>query len=353
MRSAARLTGTVFLVFALSVLGTLTIAAGPAAGATGYGGCQSVRLAVGLTSGSPANQTVSATYCQPSAWAPGAHEIDVLTPGATYNRMYWDWPQDASLYSYVDKTLQAGRATFDYDRVGTGQSSHPASTLLNIVSEGYVLHEIVTWLRAAQGYAQVNLIGHSLGSVISIQEAGTYRDVSRVVLTGLLHIPNVGAGFASTLLSLLYPAALDPQFTGQGLDLGYLTTLPGDRGHDFYSSSADPTVIAYDEAHKEIVPATDLAALATTWALPPGTNLSSSITAPVLVLIGQQDAIFCTAPPVLDCTSQSALQTEEAPFFGRAASFTIESVPATGHDIALHPSADTSFTDINQWISGH
>ena len=78
--------------------------------------------------------------------------------------------------------------------------------------------------------------------MIAIQEAGLYHDVSRVVVTGLLHAPSVGAGFAATLASLLYPAVFDPQFAGQGLDLGYLTTDPGDRAADFYSASAAQVV---------------------------------------------------------------------------------------------------------------
>jgi pimeloyl-ACP methyl ester carboxylesterase len=324
-----------------------------AAVSSSYGNCQNIQLTVALAPGRPASQRVAGTYCAPVAWAVGAREVDVLTPGATYNSSYWDWPQDPALYSYVDKTLQAGRATFDYNRLGTGASSHPPSTSIDIGTEAYVLHQIVTWLRNSNGYRQVDLVGHSLGSVISIQEAGLYRDVSAVVVTGLLHQPNVGAGFATTLLSLLYPAALDPQFAGLGLDLGYLTTTPSDRGADFYSPAADPAVIAYDNVHKDIVPATDLTSLATTWAVPPGLNTSDSITAPVLVVIGQQDAIFCTAPPVINCTSPAALANSEAPYYASAASLTVDSIPATGHDIALHPSADMSFALINGWLAAH
>ncbi|HXP18308.1 MAG TPA: alpha/beta hydrolase [Streptosporangiaceae bacterium] len=292
-------------------------------------------------------------YCVPVSWAPGPHEADLMTPGATYNSAYWDWPQDPALYSYADKTLQAGRAAFDYDRLGTGSSSRPPSADINISDEAYVLHQLVAWLRTSQGYSQVNLIGHSLGSVISIQEAGLYQDVSRVVVTGLLHQPNVGAGFATTLLSLLHPAALDPQFLGMSLDLGYLTTIPSDRAADFYSAAADPAVVAYDEAHKDVVPMTDLTSLATTWALPAGLNVSDSVTAPVLVVIGQQDVIFCAAPPVLDCSQTAELFASEAPYYSSAASLTIDSIPGTGHDIALHPSADQSFALINQWITTH
>lgn len=315
--------------------------------------CRSISLRVALADGQPAGQTVSATYCEPLSWAPGPHEADVLTPGATYNRSYWNWPVDPSLYSYVDKTLQAGRATVGYDRVGTGASSRPPSVSLTIISEAYVLHQIVTWLRTSLGYGQVNLVGHSLGSVISIQEAGTYHDASRVVVTGLLHAPNVGAGFGTTLASLLYPAALDPQFVLQGLDVGYLTTMPGDRGADFYSASADPTVVGYDEGHKDVVPTTDLATLASTWALPAGTNASDSITASVLVVIGEQDAIFCTDPPALDCSDQNDLLATEQPYYASASSISIDTIPNTGHDIALHPSADSSFAQINQWITTH
>ncbi len=344
------------IVFAalISVMAASPLApasAGVTAGASAE--CRLVRLPVALRPGGQAGLTVSGTYCQPQDWAGGQHEVDVLTPGATYNRAYWDWPVDPALYSYVDKTLAAGRATFDYDRIGTGASSHPFSLDITIGTEAYVLHEIVQWLRGSQGYDQVNLIGHSLGSVISIQEAGRYGDASRVVVTGLLHVPHIGVGFAATLASLLYPALEDPQFLAAGLDLAYLTTLPGDRAADFYSRSASPAVVAYDEAHKDVLPVTDLVTLATTWALPPGLNLSDKIAAPVLIVIGAQDAIFCTDPPVIDCSQPAELLASEAPYYARAASLSLEVIPDTGHDIALHPTADESFGLISQWISSH
>jgi pimeloyl-ACP methyl ester carboxylesterase len=323
------------------------------AASTAYGRCQSIRLPVALAAGKPAGQVISATYCQPLAWASGAHEVDILTPGATYNGAYWDWPQDPSLYSYADKTLHAGRATFDYDRVGTGKSSRPPGDQVTIISEAYVLHQIVTWLRNSGGYGQVNLIGHSLGSVISIQEAGAFQDVSRVVVTGLLHIPDVGLGFGSTLVSLMHPATLDTEFKGQGIGPGYLTTIPGYRSKDFYSPSADPAVVSYDEAHKDIVSLADLSSLGTTWARPAGKNASDSITAPVLVVIGQLDAIFCTDPPILDCSVAAQISASEAPYYASAASLTVGIIPAAGHDIALHPSADQSFAQISEWISAH
>jgi len=338
----------------LLTIGWTPFSAGHAlAAGSSYGNCRNVQLKVALAADQPTSQTIAATYCEPYAWSTGPHEVDVMTPGATYDSSYWNWPVDPAFYSYVDRTLGAGRATFDYDRIGTGASSHPRSTNITIDDEAYILHQIVHWLRGSLDYTQVDLIGHSLGSVISIQEAGLYQDVARVVVTGLLHIPDVGAGFASTLLSLVYPAIFDPQYFGGRLDLDYLTTIPGDRRQDFYSAAADPAVIAYDEAHKDVVPLTDLTSLATTWALPAGLNVSDRITAPVLVVIGQQDAIFCTAPPVVGCAQPAELLAAESPYYAAAASLAVDAVSDTGHDIALHPSADQSFVLINQWIVTH
>jgi pimeloyl-ACP methyl ester carboxylesterase len=341
------------IIAALAGLGARTEPAKASTAAASRGSCENVSLAVALRPRQALDQNVSGTYCEPRNWASGPREVDVLTPGATYDRAYWNWPVDPDLYSYVDKTLAAGRATLDYDRIGTGASSHPPSGEITINTDAYVLHQIVTWLRDTVGYGQVNLVGHSLGSVISVQEAGRYRDVNRVVLTGLLQVPDVGTHFVTTLASLLYPAVQDPQFVGTQLDPGYLTTIPGDRAADFYSASADPSVVRYDEAHKDVVAVSDLATLATTWALPAGLNTSDSITAPVLVVIGRQDAIFCTDPPVLDCGKPAALLATEAPYFTGTASLTVDSIPDTGHDVALHPTADQSFAVINDWIGGH
>lgn len=353
MRFISRLLPLTPLVIISVSLGAQPVSAQASAVAEYGGVCRSVDLPVALRPHQAAAQEVSGTYCEPRSWADGPHEVDVLTPGASYNRLYWNWPVDPELYSYVDKTLAAGRATFDYDRIATGASSHPLSLEITIPAEAYVLHQIVTWLREVLGYGQVNLVGHSLGSVISEQEAGRYRDVNRVVLTGLLQVPDVGIHFVTTLASLLYPAVQDPLFARSNLDAGYLTTIPGDRAADFYAASADRAVTSYDEAHKDVVPVTDLATLATTWALPPGQNISDSITAPVLVVIGQQDAIFCTDPPVLACDRLSELLATEAPYFTGAASLTVDPIADTGHDVALHPTADQSFSMINDWIGDH
>lgn len=311
--------------------------------------CQHTVIPVALGPGQPTNQTIDGTFCRPPDWPIGdTAAIDVLVAGATYNHLYWDWPQQPALYSYVTKTLQNGRATFNYDRIGTGQSSHPLSAQITLDADAYILHQIVNWLRANTAQTvHIHAIGHSLGSGVVMAEAASYQDVDRVVLTGILHSPGVGltGAFAS-----FQPALLDPLFFGSGYDIGYLTTLPGTRGRSFYASTADPNVIAYDETHKDVIAGGEFSAFGI-FLLPPLVNAASHITAPVMEIAGQQDALVCSG--LVDCTDAEAVYRNEAPYFPHAAQFAVYTVPATGHDLALHPSADYSFSLINTWLQNN
>lgn len=310
------------------------------------GVCQTVSLPVALSAGAPANSTLSGTYCQPNTWAAGPHQVDALLHGGTYNSSYWDFPVNSPLYSYADRTLQAGRATFAIDQIGTGASSKPLSTAVTIDATAYVLHQAIQWLRTTQGFTVVNLIGHSIGSFTAIREAGLYHDVDSLVVTGAIHAPGVGPSLLTGPLGL-YPAALDPQFMGKGYDLGYVTTAASTRASIFYASTADPAVVAYDVAHKDILSAVQTTGVLADLANPALLNISNGITVPVLVIMGEQDTLFCG---LLVTCSQAALATNEAPYYSGASSFTAQVIPATGHNLALHPSAQESFDVIDQWI---
>lgn len=317
--------------------------------------CTDLHIPVALSPTAAVDQSVAATLCLPAS-PTASTQLDLMTPGTTYNRSYWDWPQNKPLYSYVDKTLSAGRATLNYDRIGTGRSSHPFSLDISVQSDAYVLHQLVQWVKA-HGFTSVNLIGHSYGSIVSVQEAGTYHDTDRLVITGLTHAldgagTGVGVGLPLVIASL-YPATLDPQFLLSTLDAGYLTTLPGSRGPVFYSASADPNVIAYDEAHKDLFSEGDVTSEAGTFFLPAPLNTSNAITEPVLLVLGQEDALFCTLPAALDCTNSASLFNAEALYYSAAPSITAKIIPDTGHDLALHPSANQSFQVIENWITTH
>jgi pimeloyl-ACP methyl ester carboxylesterase len=338
--------GTVGLA-AGALLATLLVGGATAASAghvEDRDGCHRLTLAVTISDGGARDQSVAATYCTPRRWD-GPRQVDVLTAGSTYTRSYWDWPQDPERYSYVDRTLRQGhRAVLFYDRLGAGQSSHPASTAISIAADAFVLHQLVDLVKS-WGYRQVNAIGHSYGSGITLREAATYHDVTRVVLTGYLNVVSNPAVVAAS-----YPANQDPAFAGQGLDDGYRTTRPGAREAAFYAGRYSPRVAAFDEAHKDLVSGTGFGGYAVDKAAPAGASPTNQITAPVLLIDGQRDAVFCFDPTVVNCADVPGLRAHEAPYFTSARSMTLVVVPDTGHDLALHRTAQESFGAINRWI---
>src|SRR5690348_16480272 len=103
------------LVLGVSALVPAVASADAIAPSSGFlphaGLCGQIPLHVSLAPGQPARQYVSGTFCYP--FKPDrSRGIDVLVHGATYDRTYWDSPFDYPEYSYVNRTLQAGRAVF-------------------------------------------------------------------------------------------------------------------------------------------------------------------------------------------------------------------------------------------------
>ena len=272
--------------------------------------------------------------------------IQIALHGSTYSHLYWDWPYQPETYSYTRRATAAGYAVLSIDRVGIGRSDHPPAAEVTIGANAYVVHQIVQSLRGGDLVVpsfgriraeRVVLVGHSLGSLISIQEAATYGDVDGVVLTGLTHTvtPVLGEIFA-----ILYPASLDPRFAGSGIPDGYLTTLPGERTLFYYLPSADPAVIAIDEQTKETVTGAELDTAF------PALALSSGIHVPVIVVVGDLDLAFCNAP---SCSESGSINTEPG-FYPPDACAEAVAVPGAGHDLNLHIQAPLAYDAVLEWM---
>jgi pimeloyl-ACP methyl ester carboxylesterase len=264
--------------------------------------------------------------------------VQLLVPGATYNHSYWDFSYQPGTYSYVEAMENAGYAVFNYDRLGEGLSDHPLPELLTIEADAYILHQIVRDLHAGtvEGYAfsKVLLVGHSLGSAISLDEAETYADVNGVLLTGFLHFVDPAA--LPEITAHLSPADLDPHFQGQGLLPGYLTTVPNSRSLLFdYVPNTDPQVIATDEATKDTMTDSELASFFTVSNSP----LSLFLRVPVLEVVGQYDNIFCLG--TLSCTNSTRVWNYESLYFSPQAHLQVIVVPKAGHDLNLQLNAPT------------
>lgn len=275
--------------------------------------------------------------------------VQVLLPGATYNSYYWDFPYQPDTYSYVRAANAAGYPTLNVDRVGTGGSSREPSVAVTLASQAAVVHQLVGKLRAGAiggiAFPRVVLVGHSLGSALAEAEASTYHDVAGVVLTGATH--HVSAvDLTGAVLTAAYPAGEDPKF-GSGYDIGYITTIPGERASVFYAApDTDAGVVAVDEAEKDVVSATELAGAV----LELTGTASRDITAPVLIAQGGADLLFCSGPLSSDCSGAAALYWQEAPYFCAAARLRTYVLPGAGHDVNLERNAADYRRAVADWL---
>lgn len=305
--------------------------------------CQGHDVAVG------SGQTMHGTLCQP----PNSKDaVVVLVPGATYDHTYWDFPFDPSLYNFRAQLNKAGYSTYVVDRLGTGHSSRPASATVTTTVQADAVHQTIQALRAGHvggdQFHTVILGGHSLGSLISAVEAGTFNDEDGVLLSGYSHTLNP-ATVANITADSLYPADQDPALRNQGYDPGYLTTRPGTRGPDFYApATTDPRVVTVDESTKSVVANGELSDGITVGIDSP---FSRNIRHPVFEALGSLDGIFCATPGAGGCANSEAFHQQEANFFSPTADLHNLVVPNAGHDLNLETNTPIFQRATMSWLS--
>jgi pimeloyl-ACP methyl ester carboxylesterase len=306
--------------------------------------CQHLRIAVALTPGAPADQTISAILCRPSR---RGGTLQILLHGATYSHIYWDFPYQPGRYSYVGAMSCAGYATLNLDRLGIGASSHPPADALTGTSEAYVTHQLVQLALSGgldgEAFERVVLVGHSLGAFIAVSEAGTYGDVSGLVLSGNIHNDGDPATWDSFLSALVPAQQVSPRFAN--LPDGYFTTAPRNRNFFYYLPGAEPAVIAIDDATRETL----------TFSEADGDDMSAAIHVPVFASVGKFDGFNgCVSscgpggpPPPPDGLAA------EAAYFPNAPSFDVYVQPRAGHDQNLHVTAPDFYAAVRSWLASH
>jgi pimeloyl-ACP methyl ester carboxylesterase len=303
-------------------------------------------------------QHVFVKLCLPKGQTPRG--VQVLVHGITYDHRYWNIadPADpqAETYSWEAHAIRAGYATAAIDRLGSGRSSRPLSSFVDITSNSTALHNLIQALRAGDvaapggrhvAFSDVALVGHSYGSFTSMIEASRFRDVNAVILTGFTHKLNLDAALNVSAKS--YPAVLDPQFAGTLLDPGYLTPRPGTHRSLFYSpgTDVDPRIIERDEATKGTYALKELDNHPLVLTTP------LKIDVPVLLVNGTLDGIFCSQSLLslgTDCSSDARVVAQESPWFPDAPSLTSILVPGLGHDLNAFRQARSAFLGANTWL---
>jgi pimeloyl-ACP methyl ester carboxylesterase len=269
--------------------------------------------------------------------------VQLLVHGDTYNHLYWDFPYNNAYYSYVNQITGGGYATFNIDRLGSGASSKPESSMVTVDAGVTALHDVITELRSgAIGghiFRRVIWVGHSYGSMYGWFEMAKYpHDVNAAIFTGALHAVNIP--FLTSIGPDIEQANTDPKFQPLGLDDGYYSSVAGTRGQLFYyTPGADPNVIATDDANRDLGNTTQATVGDPAFGLPPDESPSRGITVPVLVVNGENDNLFCGPSPALNCTDPAAVQQHESAYYSPKAHLQVVMLPNTGHAISLSYSA--------------
>jgi pimeloyl-ACP methyl ester carboxylesterase len=331
-RAARLLTATsVTLALAAAVAAALPGAAQAQGGPAAAPGCREVSLPVSLAEGGPTDEVIAGTLCIPRRLRSDA--LQVLVPGVPFDRSYWDFPGAGQRYSYVSRAQRAGAATLAVDRLGTGRSSRPPADQITIDSEAEALEQVVQAARAGDLGAPA-----SVGSAVVLQHAGTSHDVDGVVVTGLLHAfgPSI-----TQFGTIVVPASDDPITAKLNPPPGYLTvTRDAQSLFGFTTETSTARIRAAADMRK------------TTFTGPEGdgfarvigdTALSRSIDVPVLVVVGEDDSLFCTAGCPAAATESQA--------YADGADLRVMVIPATAHNLNLHLTAPRTHAITLDWFT--
>ncbi|ARP72901.1 alpha/beta hydrolase [Streptomyces pluripotens] len=305
--------------------------------------CQATTVDVPLGSGTG---HMWGELCRPAGWRPST--VVTMVHGATYNHNYWDFPYKPDTYSFSRMLNRAGYATFVVDRLGTGDSTVPPSSQLNLTVEAGHMHKVVQDLRAGRiggtRFSKVVMAGYSLGSAVSEIEASTFHDVDALLITALGHYNNP-AGTQAIIANGQDPNT-DPVLGGRHrYDAGYATTKPGSRETVFYADQPmDWGVLVTDELTKDANVFSEASDPLIT-----DPSVSKAIDVPVMFALGDHDPLMC-GDGYEDCTSTAALRAQEAPFWSSAPSFDAFLLPNAGHGLNLAPNTGVYQRAVRSWL---
>lgn len=323
--------------------GNVGVHSNPADDIPSRDGCERTTSTVRLTPADATRYRIAGWLCGPRS--PGNQEVEFLVHGFSYNHLYW-MGLGVDRLDYVRAASQQGRTTFVIDQLGVGESDHPDPQQTTFENLAYTVHQLVGQLRAGQigsehtRFQRVIGVGHSMGAGTWIVESGTYRDVNAVILADDLHTMDPGD------VALLSENTLVANTLSQFANLpdGYLTLTQRSLFYDV--DLVSPDVLKLDG---EIGMDTGTTGQYGTLADSSDPKFSNAITAPVLIVSGRQDALFCNESTGLSCATAGAVLDREAPVFSSAAcldAFVFDS----GHDTNLHETAPQLFDYAGKWV---
>lgn len=192
-------------------------------------------------------------------------------------------------------------------------------------------------------------VGHSVGSLTGNNLNVKYpNDVDATILTGFsnnlpLNLP---------VESYLAPANVEDPVRFGSLSLGYLeiTSEPVMTSTFYYLGGYDPTLALFDFETRGTISVGEAVTLDYSIAIAP------SYTAPIFVVTGEFDEIFCNptiaSNKTSNCKTRSGnILAQTNALYPSARPYTWYEVPNAGHDWQLHFTAQMGFRAAHDWLA--
>ncbi len=263
--------------------------------------------------------------------------LQVLIHGNSYDHRYWDAGEiNGNKYSYAHYMADRGYAVLALDLPGTGDSSKPNGDSVGLDGVSDALALIIAQLRGADEplgcrIDRVALVGHSLGTIVSIYAQATRQPADIVVATGVGALPPAGPSpFGTALLS-------------EALEQEYVLLPAAARRRVFYHPpTTDPEVATFDNEHLLNSLPRRLYTESFAARSNPKKSRAADVKCLVYVQLGEHDPI---APG-------SSLPLEETCWPGSIA-ITVEQLGDIGHCFNLHLNREIGWHRIDQYLSAH
>ncbi len=277
----------------------------------------------------------------------GHKPLQTVIHGLTYNHRYWDSKRiNGNGYSYARFMARKGFIVLALDLLGSGKSDVPNGNDLNITESVSSIAQVLLGLKSGQNplhrsFKKVILVGHSLGSILSVATLGTFPQAAdALVVTGWAWTPHEAL-----------PEALVRAIIGGP---PYVQLPEQSRTAFFYFlPQTDPLVIQFDNVNliDQTPKGIFTEGLPLLLAMAQGNDAdrefikdfsrSNLIRVPVLIQLGEFDVI---AP--------SSFADEEADFYPMAPLVKVQTLSDIGHVFNLHENNRKSWKMVKEWLDG-
>jgi pimeloyl-ACP methyl ester carboxylesterase len=251
--------------------------------------------------------------CRPST-------VVLLQHGLSYTKEAWDFPG----YSVARPLAEAGYAVVAIDRLGYSESKLDDGHKVSFEAYAAMTRQLVDQLRS-QGFEHVVLGGHSAGGGVTEFEAGMFGGVDAIMAFAWHHRPSD---------RLVQDFVTGDMVRASQDDYEYFLGTPEHRSEMFFTTGADPAVVAADRAAAVPTPSGEILTIGKQ----PSRYAVEKVSVPVFLQFAKDDLLF-----------EPQYAQLHASEFVSSPSVTVDMVPG-GHTYMLHPSGPEATDHIIDWL---